>query len=80
MKQGDVRVRGAAGNRVRTAFISIEVGLSLVLLVGASLLAESLWNLIKSPLGFQPDHVLTFNVMLPWTGNPVVLKHFYDEL
>lgn len=80
LKQGDGRGCGAAGSRMRTAFISIEVALSLVLLVGASLLAESLWNLIKSPLGFQPDHVLTFEMKLPWKGNSVVVKRFYDEL
>jgi predicted permease len=70
----------AAGSRLRTAFISIQVALSLVLLVGASLLAESLWNLLKSPLGFQPDHVLTFAIKLPWNGKPIVIQRFYDEL
>jgi len=80
LKQGDVRVGRTGGGRLRTAFISIQVGLSLVLLVGASLLAESLWNLLKSPLGFQPDHVLTFAVKLPWNGKPIVVQRFYDEL
>jgi predicted permease len=56
------------------------VALSLVLLVGASLLAESLWNLLKSPLGFQPDHLLTFAIQLPRNGNPSVVKRFYDDL
>jgi len=80
LKRGDARVGAAAGSRLRTAFISIEVALSLVLLVGASLLAESLWNLIKSPLGFQPDHVLSFEVKLPWNTKPAVVKRFFDDL
>jgi putative ABC transport system permease protein len=80
LKRGDTRVGGAAGNHIRTAFISIEVGLSLILVVGASLLAESLWNLINSPLGFQPDHVLTFKVELPWNGNSTAIQTFFDEL
>jgi predicted permease len=80
LKSGDTRVGGAAGGRIRTAFISIEVALSLVLLVGASLLAESLWKLIKSPLGFQPDHVLSFDLKLPWGNKPVVVKQFFDDV
>jgi predicted permease len=80
LQQGDVRVGRAAGGRLRTAFISIQVALSLVLLIGASLLAESLWNLLKSPLGFQPDHVLTFTIKLPWGAKPAVVQRFYDEL
>ncbi len=80
LKQGNVRVRGGEGNQVRAAFISIQVALSLVLLVGASLLAESLWNLIRSPLGFQPDHVLTFEIELPRNEKAVVVKRFFDDL
>ncbi len=80
LKQGDVRVGRTGGGRLRTALISIQVALSLVLLVGASLLAESLWNLLKSPLGFQPDQVLTFVIKLPWNGKPVTIQAFYDEL
>lgn len=80
LKQGDVRVGRTAGGRLRTAFISAQVALSLVLLVGASLLAESLWNLLKSPLGFQPDHVLTFAIKLPWNSKGIVVQRFYDEL
>jgi predicted permease len=80
LKQGNARVGGAAGSRVRTAFISMQVALSLVLLVGASLLAESLWNLIKSPFGFQPEHVLTFEIKLPWNEKAVVVKRFFDDL
>jgi putative ABC transport system permease protein len=80
LKRSDTRMEGAAGNRVRTAFISVEVGLSLILVVGASLLAESLWNLLNSPLGFQPDHVLTFKLELPWNGNAIAIQTFFADL
>ena len=59
LKQGDTRLGGAAGNWLRSVLVGVQVGLSLVLLVGASLLAESLWNLMKQPLGFEPEHLLT---------------------
>ncbi len=80
LKQGDLRVSGASRGQLRDAFISIEVALSLVLLVGASLLGESLWNLIKSPLGFDPDNVLTFQIELPWNRDGATIQRFYDEL
>jgi len=70
----------SAGNWIRMAFICVEVVLSLVLLVGASLLGESLWNLIKSPLGFQSDQVLTFRMTLPWSMKPKLVSRFYDQL
>lgn len=80
LKQGDIRVAQAGGGRLRVAFISVQVAFSLILLVGASLLGRSLWKLLKSPLGFETQHVLTFNIKLPWTGKPVVVQEFYDQL
>jgi putative ABC transport system permease protein len=80
LKQGDFRVGRTAGGQLRTAFICAQVAVSVVLLVGASLLAQSLWNLLKSPLGFQPEHVLTFATKLPWNGKPAVVQRFYDDL
>ena len=66
-----------AGGWTRNAYISIQVGLSLVLLVGASLLGQSLWNLIKSPLGFAPDHLLTFEINLPWSPDQNAIRNFF---
>ena len=80
LKHGELRLAGLTGNRVRSAFIAVQVGLSLMLLIGASLLAESLWKLMKSPLGFEPDHVLTFSVNLPWGSKPAWTLNFFGSL
>ena len=80
LKQGDARTGRAAGNRLRTLFVSMQFAFSLVLLIGASLLAESLWHLLQSPFGFQQQRVLTFAIKLPWKRNPAAVKGFYDEL
>jgi predicted permease len=78
LKRGESRIAGAHGGAMRNAFIAVQVSLSLVLLVGASLLTESLWRLMKSPLGFEPDHVLTFEIKLPWNGGPGVDDFFRE--
>jgi putative ABC transport system permease protein len=80
LKSGDHRTGGAAGSGLRELLIALEVALSLILLVGASLLGESLWNLMKSPLGFVPDQVLSFHLELPWDNGSLRNRRFFDEL
>jgi len=80
LKRNDLQVAGRARGGARNAFISIQVAISLVLLVGASLLGESLWNLLKSPLGFIPEHVLTFRLVLPWNSKPDATRNFYADV
>lgn len=55
-----------AGGRasLRSILVTIEVALSLMLLVGASLLMRTLVSLQQSELPFAADRVLTFNVPL----------------
>jgi len=79
LKQGEARI-GGSGHSLRNALVAIQVGLSLMLIVGASLLAESLWHLLKNPLGFRPDHLLTFSVALPWDTKEPQLRNFFDTL
>jgi putative ABC transport system permease protein len=63
--------RGFAGGMGRYRFSSLlvvsEVTLSLVLLVAAGLLVNSLLRLWQIRLGFRPDKVLTLSVPLPPT-------------
>jgi hypothetical protein len=48
-----------------------EVALSLMLLIGAGLLIRSFAGLLNVPPGFDPDHVLSLQVMRPSTdGRP----------
>ncbi|MGA8578586.1 MAG: ABC transporter permease, partial [Bryobacteraceae bacterium] len=43
----------------RPVLVAAQVGISLVLLTGASLLVRSLWKLETESLGFQPQRVVT---------------------
>ena len=52
--------RGAA--RLRHTLVVGELAVSLVLLIGAGLLARSFLHLAHTDLGFRSDHLLTFRV------------------
>jgi putative ABC transport system permease protein len=64
---------GARNLRLRNLLVLMEVGLALVLLIGAGLLFKSFRNLQTRPLGFQADGVLAAKLSLPKTryaGDP----------
>ena len=54
----------AASNRVRQGLVIAEVAISLVLLIGASLLIETIRNLEGVRPGFDPRNVLTMQMSL----------------
>ena len=59
------RASGGEGSRWRHAMIAIEAALSVFLLCGAGLVAQNLWTLISTPMGFDPKHVLAMRLKLP---------------
>ena len=59
------RASGGEGNRWRQAMIALEAALSVFLLCAAGLVAQNLWTLISTPMGFDPNHVLAMQLKLP---------------
>jgi putative ABC transport system permease protein len=49
----------------RSLLVAAEIGLSLALLIVASLLFESLWRLQHKNMGFQPEHVVSATISTP---------------
>lgn len=54
-----------ASNRTRSVLVATEFALSVALLIGAGLMLQSFLRLMRVPLGFNPDHVLTAKVSAP---------------
>jgi len=61
--------RGSIGDRrhdrTRSAFVIIEVALSVLLLIGAGLLIRSLTNVLTTDRGFATERRLTATVTIP---------------
>ncbi len=62
-------------NRMRSALIVSEVALSLMLLVGAGLLINSFWRLLRTDAGFDPKGVLALDIPLDRRTYPKPEQH-----
>ncbi|HTV56798.1 MAG TPA: ABC transporter permease, partial [Terriglobia bacterium] len=72
------------GHRLRLGLGTLEVALALILLIGASLLIESLFTLSEVNPGFRTHHLLTARFFLtgpayrPGSGSPRIA--FYEQV
>ena len=64
LREGGPQSAGLARSRWRAAIVVAEVTLAVVVLVTASLLTQSLVNVARVPLGFAPEHTLSFRIPL----------------
>src|SRR5262249_15648028 len=56
---------GTAWSRLGSKLAPVELAISIVLVVGAGLLGQSLYRLLHVYVGFQPDHVATILAIAP---------------
>ncbi|HEU4768065.1 MAG TPA: ABC transporter permease, partial [Pyrinomonadaceae bacterium] len=64
LKEGSRQTSGSS-HRLRSSLVVFEVAMSLVLLIGAGLLVRSFLSLLNTNAGFDPNNVLTMNLVLP---------------
>jgi putative ABC transport system permease protein len=82
LKEGRIRSSTPRGRRrLGSGLVVLQIGLSLILLVGAALLIRSLIALQSLDLGFQPENVLAVEIQLPTAKypDPQHCAAFYDE-
>ncbi|MBA2302758.1 MAG: hypothetical protein H0W08_09000 [Acidobacteria bacterium] len=70
LKEGGRSSASTGGRWLRSTLLVVEVALSIVLLVGATLLLRSFAKITSIDPGFRPEQVLAFRVALPATSYP----------
>ncbi|HLJ48176.1 MAG TPA: ABC transporter permease [Bryobacteraceae bacterium] len=81
-RSGDRSIGGGTRRRLSATLVTFEVAIAIVVVIGAGLLAKSLWLLIHVDPGFRTGHLLTARV----TPNESLCKDparctaFYNEL
>ena len=82
LKEGGRAGTGAGRHRLRRVLVVMEFALALTLLAGAGLAIHSFWNLSRSDLGVDTDHILTFNLPVPEgrLKEPEKIVAFYRDL
>jgi putative ABC transport system permease protein len=72
----DLKESGRSGgaslpsNRFRSALVSAEIALSLVLLIGAGLLLRSFWRMLQVNPGIDPSNVGIAQIWIPVPNDP----------
>jgi putative ABC transport system permease protein len=82
LKQGLGRLDSDSGSSfTRSALVSVEVALSIVLLIGAGLMLRSLWSLQATDPGFDPHNALTLALEVPrhQFTTPTQESSFFNE-
>ena len=78
--RGTINTRG--GRKVRNLLVVSEIALSLMLAIGAILMARSVIWLQNDSRGFSPQHLLSFRVSLtgPDLKNSTQMAAYFDRL
>ncbi len=82
-ESGGAGLGGTSGGNLRNVLVVAEIALSLVLLVGAGLLIRSFARLLSVDPGYDPSHLLTFQISLPdsrYPKSPQVVAFYREAL
>ena len=73
---------GGASNRLRGVLVATEVALALGLLISGALLVQTARNVTRADLGFDPRHLLTFELALDERqySTDAAVRDFYERL
>ncbi|HEY6804339.1 MAG TPA: ABC transporter permease [Pyrinomonadaceae bacterium] len=65
LRESGTGARGFAGKHLRSSLVIAQMALTLVLMIGAGLLAKSFYLLLKIDPGFRTESVVAMDVSLP---------------
>ena len=66
IREGGAKISGERGaHSMRSILVVAEIALSMVVVAGAALMAQSYRRLENIDVGFRPEHVLSFQIGLP---------------
>jgi putative ABC transport system permease protein len=71
---------GASSHRIRLLLMGAQVAVTLMLLIGAGLLARSLFRLLSVHAGFRTHHVVTMELLDVWPETPADKTHLVEVL
>ncbi len=71
---------GASSHRMRLLLMGAQVAVTLVLLIGAGLLARSLFRLLAVHAGFRTNHIVTMDLLDVWPETPADKTHLVEVL
>jgi len=83
LKEGGRTVSPHIGRRLRPALVALEIGLAMVVTVGAGLLVRSFITLTAVDPGFSPDHLITGTAIVvdvKMEERPRVVDAMLDEI
>jgi len=69
LKHGSRDVGASGRHRMRRALVVAEVALAVVLVIGATLLVRTVYNLAQVDAGFDRSRIVTFSLTLPQAGS-----------
>ena len=85
MQSGTARRAGSArGRRTHSLLIGGQVAITILLLAGAGAATRAFMQRYHTPLGYDPEHVLSFNLVLPrgayskWEERNAAFEQFRD--
>lgn len=82
LEEGARSTLGKGPRRTQSALLVWEIAMTLILLIGSSLLLQSFWRLQKVDPGFDTERLLTFKVNLPAAraSDPVQMRQSFERL
>jgi putative ABC transport system permease protein len=82
LREGVRQGAGTASHHTRSVLVGAEVALAFVLLTGAGLLIQTLWNMQTKDRGFAPERIATMRISAPATmySRADDVRAFYGQL